>query len=395
MLKLSARDGRGAVASIEIPVVTSEPSPAPTGDDADPAIIELDGLPVQRVVRHPLLLRAVIIVLGWSIVAAIWTEVESVVPLATKQTVQWVQMISTNMTIAGVWMVLTPMVILLAARLLHARRRVRLAVHAPGAVTFSLIHVFITGALMKILLGASGAEVRSVRLSWVVWNVVAYTAIVALVEIISGRARLRREMIDAREAQSRFLSARLSLLRLQLQPDILMDGLDAVARSVASPARCETVITRLGDVLRLLLSAAGRDEVTLSQELDLLSAYLEAVTGGGASISVTGVSGHAALPAVVLQPIAASINATSAHISSTRIMGHLAIDIVSTGAGNSEVHHDKLQAIEKRLTTLYGADYDLRLTNRAGSPGVHMELPYHELNEPDAVRPPVRHLAIA
>jgi Histidine kinase len=68
----------------------------------------------------------------------------------------------------------------------------------------------------------------------------------------------------------------LRLLKSQLNPHFLFNALNTVRSLIAdNPARAQSAVTRLANTLRYSLSSRQGELVTLSQELDIVSDYLE------------------------------------------------------------------------------------------------------------------------
>ena len=378
---LRERPGGGTVACVDVPFVTAvaaEAVPAPEDEIAIGERATAGEAPAMHPAPPRAVVRATAIVAGWALVAAVWTELEAVVPFASGRSVQWSDLFAANGVNAAVWVAITPLALWLADRLAARGRAWRLGAHALGAAAFTAVHLTATGALMRVLLRADAASIRGVRISWAVWDAMAYVALVLLAEALAARARLEHEALDAARARTRLAAARVALLRLQLQPGILLGGLDAVAQAIDDPVRCETVIARLGDVLRLLLASAGREDTTLDRELALLDACLQVRSGEPSLASVAAECRRAAVPAVLLQPLAAAIGARRARVTASRALGHLVIELVADGETEHPADGEKFAAVERRLRALYGEDHELRLVHRDGAAGVHLELPYRE-----------------
>jgi len=197
--------------------------------------------------------RIVPIVLGWALVAALWTELEAIVPMAMGRPVPWGRLFSENIVNATVWIALTPFT-LRAAGMLAARPRVgRIGAHVIGAMVFAAAHLVLTAEVMRTLLHSPEARVRAFQTSWAIWDLIAYAVLVAIGESIAARVKLREERADAARAVARLSAARVELLRMHLQPSFLLSAIDEVDRSIDDPVRCESTITHLGDALRTLL----------------------------------------------------------------------------------------------------------------------------------------------
>ncbi len=81
----------------------------------------------------------------------------------------------------------------------------------------------------------------------------------------ADRAELTRQLTDAR----------LSALRMQLNPHFLFNALNAVSAYVErDPERAQTMLAQLAALLRRVLDGDARPEVPLAEELALLRDYL-------------------------------------------------------------------------------------------------------------------------
>jgi hypothetical protein len=122
------------------------------------------------------------------------------------------------------------------------------------------------------------------------------------------RAAQQREL-DSWQLEARLAQARLQILRMQLHPHFLLNTLHAVGHLVQTDAtEAERVLTRLGDLLRLMLDTAGDQQVPLRKEIDFLRAYLDverARFGPRLEVRMDVEPGllEAAVPPLILQPL--------------------------------------------------------------------------------------------
>jgi len=127
--------------------------------------------------------------------------------------------------------------------------------------------------------------------------------------IRSHREAVRRGEVAA-ALTARLANARLEALRGQLRPHFLFNALHAVGSLVLAGER-EAVITmlsRLGDVLRISLDRSLPQEVTAGRELELLQPYLDVQkTRFGDRLTVVielaGEARDALVPSLVLLPL--------------------------------------------------------------------------------------------
>ena len=86
-----------------------------------------------------------------------------------------------------------------------------------------------------------------------------------------SRATEEREQLEARLAR-----AQLQSLRLQLHPHFLFNTLNTINALIGTDRHAaERVISGLSELLRMSLSSASEQDVTLAKELELLAHYIE------------------------------------------------------------------------------------------------------------------------
>lgn len=373
-VEVTDREQGGAVTNLEFPfdarardAGSSDPSDASDASDAfaDDVAVLSPAVDAR--------LRTAIVICGWAAIGAIWTELETISPMMAGLPVRWSEIFARDMLNAGVWMVLTPIALWLIDRLSSQTPARRAIAHMGGAVAFTAAHLSVAGVLMGRLLNVPASAVRDVRFGWAIWDVIAYATLVAIAETIATRARLREESMEAARAKARLDAARVSLLRLHLQPSILLSSLDAIDAAIGDPARCETALTRLGDVLRLLLINAACEESTLIDELALLDGYL-AVIGRRASSNPPGMQSlDATIPTALLCSIAAALDG-SVDVVIERRGSDLVIEIDSDGTA---LDAELLSISQRRLALLFAGERAMEIAHRDGSIVIELRLPFH------------------
>ena len=183
----------------------------------------------------------------------------------------------------------------------------------------------------------------------------------------------------------------VALLRLHLQPSLLLSAIDVVDAAIGDPVRCETTITRLGDVLRSLLATGGSAETTLRDELGLLDSYA-AVVGRELTIAIDdAVDTNAVVPAVVLCSLAAITGDAPLHV---RVRGRSLV-IELTIAGPVSLPDSALATTERRLAAMYGGGHSVYLVRRDERSSIILELPHRIAVSKATASPGLVDLAIA
>ncbi|HEX8246064.1 MAG TPA: histidine kinase, partial [Longimicrobium sp.] len=197
--------------------------------------------------------------------------------------------------------------------------------------------------------------------------------------VIAARGARERELRAAR-LEARLAEAELHALRSQLEPHFLFNTLNAVAASLRDdPDAAETMLERLGGLLRLVLQGRGRQEVTLASEIDFVRRYLDlhqARFGSRLRVtwSVDPALERAWVPALLLQPLAENavrhgVSARGAgwiEVAAERDGPRLRLTVRDDGVGPSAAAADGvgLANTRARLAQLYGAEQALAVVPR-------------------------------
>nr|WP_274622418.1 histidine kinase [Myxococcus fulvus] len=208
---------------------------------------------------------------------------------------------------------------------------------------------------------------------------------------------MREEAVRASQLEAQLAQAQLQLLRSQLQPHFLFNTLHAISalmhRDVESADR---MVGQLSELLRASLERDGRHEVPLSEELELLSPYLDIERTRFSDrlqvdVDVAEDARDALVPSLLLQPLVE--NAIRHGIAPRRGPGkvwvrvrragaRLAVEVEDDGvgppAGRTELEEGiGLGATRARLERLHGAEQSVTWKARAPSGFLlSLSLPY-------------------
>jgi two-component system, LytTR family, sensor kinase len=184
------------------------------------------------------------------------------------------------------WACLTPAILYLARRAPFLGRhswKSALAVHVPGVFAITAMHVALTVSSQTAIVWLVGQEPRS----WTAeaqrmffnnfdWEMMTYWAIVGLSHALEYHKEAQDRALRASQLETHLVEAQLQALQRQLQPHFLFNTLHTISALMHRDVdAADDMIARLSDLLRLSLNNVGVQEVTLKQELDFLSKYLE------------------------------------------------------------------------------------------------------------------------
>jgi len=224
-------------------------------------------------------------------------------------------------------------------------------------------------------------------------GVVLYLLAAALHYLLGAFEASQEAERRALELEITSREAELRTLRAQIHPHFLFNSLNSINALIASrPEEARRLCVRLGDFLRRSLTLGSREQIPVTEELDLAENLLsiEKVRFGdrlSVEIQVSeGVRG-CALPPLVLQPlvenavthgIAQMLDGGTVRIEADRRGETLVIAVENPrdpdspdpkGAGIG------LRNVRRRLAALYGGDADIRVQSERESFRVELRLP--------------------
>ncbi|HTY94120.1 MAG TPA: histidine kinase [Steroidobacteraceae bacterium] len=321
-----------------------------------------------------------------------------------------------NFANAFMWCAVTPAIIWFASRFAIERTRwptrvmfvvigLVLAIIIDLATSFVRQHLFYSPTPIS----PDMAAMARLRRLWFMNEFIVFVAVLAggFARNYFWRYQVRREetvrlQAQAAQLQAQLADARLSALRMQLNPHFLFNTLHAVSALVErDPRGVRRMIARLSELLRTSLDEADEQEVPLQRELTFTERYLDVI-----QIRFQGhlhVDMHAdddvrdaLVPNLILQPLVE--NAVKHGISKLSSGGHIEVTaaregervILSVRDNGPEVPLDTLPApnslglrnTRARLAALYGPDQSLTLKHAHGGGLIaEVSLPYHTGND--------------
>lgn len=279
--------------------------------------------------------------------------------------------------------------------------------------TFYLVHVFLgltfsglwlllsttTGLLMA---GDSlGALVENMT-PFIEWRLLTGLWLYGLVAGVGYAIRIRQALVDeqraAAEANALAVQAQLDSLRARLNPHFFFNALHALSGLIhRDPAQADDALDRIGQLLRRTLATDGVSPVTVEEEWQFASEYLdlERLRLGERLRLDNSIAADARLclvPSFTIQPlvenavlhaIAPRIGGGSVNVEVCRSNGRLTIRVSDDGPGlttpSDEVTGHGLDLLRRRLDAFYGDDARLSIGTRGeGGCEAVVELPARE-----------------
>ncbi len=343
----------------------------------------------------------------WTFIGLVFTAQYYFTTFRSQNPVPFSMALYVQMTWAYVWIPATPLVLMLVRRFPVERQNgLRVAlIHLPVSIALSVLLTALGNVLLYLNYGYREGKpfMFTSLLRFVVENFSEGMGIYLLIAFagyaFSYYLRYRQGELRASQLEAQLSQAQLQALKMQLHPHFLFNTLHSINALLSRDTEAaRRMITRLGDFLRMTLENSGTQEVTLQQEMEFLSCYLEIerirfqdrLT---TEIEIDPLALETKVPNLLLQPIVENAirhgiapRSSQGHlnIKAERRDGHLRIRVRDNGPGlqpnrSIESLFSKglgLANTQKRLDRLYGADHSFSIENAPeGGMVVTIEIP--------------------
>ncbi|MDQ6830470.1 MAG: histidine kinase [Gemmatimonadota bacterium] len=216
--------------------------------------------------------------------------------------------------------------------------------------------------------------------SYIAYDTLFYILIATTATTLAYGRESRERAVRAAKLQAQLAEAQLHALSAQLHPHFLFNTLHAISALVRpDPKRAEQLIARLSELLRQMLDAGDRVEITLEEELSFLEKYVdiqEARFGPRLqvrfSVAPNALGVH--VPRLVLQPlvenairhgIAKRSGPGRVEVSAECVAGRLTLIVRDDGIGvpngGPERQGVGLSSTRARLAQLYGDEHQFTI----------------------------------
>ena len=345
----------------------------------------------------------------WTFIGLVFTLQGYFTSFRSERPMPFMESFYLQMTWSYVWALGTLLVLWAAARLPIERSNwIRSALlHIPISIVLSVVLTALARVIIWLVLGYRMGRQLTFQstINFVIGNFTEGIGIYLLIALMSYAysyyQRYREGQVRTLQLEAQLSHAQLQALKMQLHPHFLFNTLHSISALLSKDVEAaRKMITRLGDFLRLTLENSGSQEVTLQQEMEFLSCYLEIERIRFQNRLVTRIdlgdqTLDAKVPNLILQPIvenairhgiAPRSTPGSIDISAKQLDGRLRIQVRDNGPGLPEHRTSQnqfkkglgLANTETRLKQLYGADHLFDLSNDpAGGLIVTLEIPFH------------------
>ncbi|MFP2904973.1 sensor histidine kinase [Pyxidicoccus sp. 3LFB2] len=351
-------------------------------------------------------LGPVLVVAGYTVLALLYGAQHSVYRASQGEPASFGESFLVGAIEWYAWALLTPLILAVSRRLRATGRTwpLQLALHLPPGLLFAVAHMALHTVLRQWLVAPPGGwDAAWTYFTWMLskttdFDLLVYLSVVGLDAALRYSRQVREEALRASQLEAQLAQAQLHLLRSQLRPHFLFNTLHAVStlmhRDVHSADR---MVGQLSELLRASLERDGRQEVPLSEEVELLAPYLDIERTRFSDrlqveVDVAPEARDALVPPLLLQPLVE--NAIRHGISPRRGPGRvwvraarsgerLSVEVRDDGVGPPAAGLEGLRegiglgSTRARLEKLYGAAQVLTLeANAPRGFTVSLSLPY-------------------
>jgi two-component system, LytTR family, sensor kinase len=355
----------------------------------------------------------------WLLIAGVWTLIallftgESLMhsyvagrPLSLWRALSW------GLFSCYVWLAFLPLIFWLGRRFPFERGRWprSLLVHAPAGLVFPLLQQAVDTVVLPHLgyppmagLNTFAATYRAFLLLNFPISVVVYWVSLGAQAGIGYYRMYRERELRASQLEAKLAQSQLQVLRMQLHPHFLFNTLNTISELIhKAPDAAESMVTDLSDLLRLSLQTVGRQEVSLQQELDFVTKYLQIEQTRfhdrlAVQMRIDPRALDASVPNMILQPLvenalrhglAPLACGGQVLIQATRDNASLLLSVSDDGVGLSGggeiIEGVGLSNTRARLRHLYGAAHQFEMQGVSDQGlTLRMTIPYRRFVEAD------------
>jgi two-component system LytT family sensor kinase len=302
------------------------------------------------------------------------------------------------------WLGPTYVIVWMARRFpVDVPRPSNIAIHVLAATVIAVVHSGYEIGLMvwmrpydRMTESLTELDIGQALLSHLPLEWILYCMVLGGVMAFEFYQRYHERALQAAQLGRSLLDAKLHALELQLQPHFLFNTLNAIAGLVRKNHNEQAVamVAGLADLLRYSLDHAGRQCVTLAEEMDMLERYLGIENARfpdrmSFTLTLAEDARRAAVPMLVLQPLAENavrhgIARTAAggsiEVEANRVGDRLRISVRNSGTLDAAyVEGIGMKNTRDRLAALHGETATLSLASVDDGVTAELELPFRTL----------------
>lgn len=332
---------------------------------------------------------------AWTIVGVFFASQTYIGSSYAQRPLTWAQAVTVALTAWYVRAALSPIVRAITRRFPVSRGQLarRVLLHVSAGLVWSALATLVIQWVLTALVGVPRRALSPVEFHT---SLLTYAVLVGLTQGIDYYQRYRDQEIAASRLEAQLATARLDLLRMQLNPHFLFNALHDISELMHEDVeRAERMVEDLSELLRLSLRYAGEPEVPLSEEVGFLRRYLDLEQMRfqdrlETRVDVDPNALDARVPYLILQPLVENAvrHGVAPRLERGRVEVRgradgeaLVLEVYDDGPGvGPQVGKERegigLRNMRERLRESYGAAHRFEMTDLAGGGlCVRLELP--------------------
>jgi two-component system, LytTR family, sensor kinase len=332
---------------------------------------------------------------AWTVVAVLVSTQTFIGATYTPRPLGWSETLAVGLVAWYVRAALSPVVVIMARRrpIIPARLARSVATHLGVGLGWALVVTATIHWGTPRFVGLSAHEPWRVELYT---SLLTYAVLVGLTQGSDSIRQRRDDEITALRLEARLATARLDLLRMQLNPQFLASALRDIAEAIhRDVARAERMVEELTEMVRLASRYVGEGDVPLSEEVGFLRRYLRLEQMRSqdrleTSVDIDPDALSARVPYLILQPLIENAvrhgGAPQVARGRVEVRGRadgeaLVLEVYDDGAdsgsrASEERARTEFRDTRDRLRESYGESHRLELADVAGGGVcVRLELP--------------------
>jgi len=253
----------------------------------------------------------------WIVAILFWSALGALFALPGISSPHWNRQLLRPLTFWWAWGLLTPLIFWVDACLPFKEKQLgkRILAHLPVSIVAVPLHTYLGDAINAVVgitgwssAGAAGFVARMFNEANL-GNWVFYWVIFGARQTFQYYEHYLQSELRLERMERSFSEARLSALRMQLDPHFLFNALNTISSQVErDPTLARTMIEHLGDLLRSSLEARDRQEIPLAEELAFLEHYvaiqkIRFAESLRIAIRVAPEVKYALVPSLIVQPL--------------------------------------------------------------------------------------------
>jgi two-component system LytT family sensor kinase len=344
---------------------------------------------------------------GWTLYGLFFTSQAYLNQAFFGKEVRWGQALAIWMLCAFAWALLTPAILWLGRRFPFSRPNwlSPLLVHIAAATFFSFFSLVVYMLVWRLLLWSQliaslpFSSLKNLVIADFHSGLLIYASIIAIRNALDTYRKYQEREVIAAQLEAQLTQAQLDALRKQLHPHFLFNTLNTVSILIdEDTVAARNMLVRLSDLLRSTLDSAKTHEVSLKQELEFITGYLEIERMRfsdrlSVEMHIDPAALNAQVPDLILQPlvenairhgIAPRSAAGTIAIYAERQNGDLRLQVLDNGKGlPPERQQPDKQGVgiantRSRLQQLYGVRHRFEIANLdEGGVRVAITIPFH------------------